>query len=59
MLSWEDISGSWVKVEDLSVSGAVLEAGATCHFRQFILGAFLGTTRFRSLNLEFGLGLRF
>ena len=59
MLSWEDISGSWVKVEDLSVSGAVLEAGITCRFRQFILGAFLGTTRFRSLNLEFGLGLRF
>ena len=59
MLSWEDISGSWVKVEDLSVSGAVLEAGLTCRFRQFILGAFLGTTRFRSLNLEFGLGLRF
>ena len=59
MLSWEDISGSWVKVEDLSVSGAVLEAGVTCRFRQFILGAFLGTTRFRSLNLEFGLGLRF
>ena len=59
MLSWEDISGSWVKVEDLSVSGAVLEAGVTCRFRQFILGAFLGTTRFRSLNLEFGLGLSF
>lgn len=59
LLSWEDISGSWVKVEDLSFGGAVIEAGAVWRLKQFSLGAFVGTTRFRSLNLEFGLGLCF
>lgn len=59
LLSWEDISGSWVKVEDLSFGGAVIEAGAVWRLKQFSLGAFVGSTRFRSLNLEFGLGLRF
>ena len=56
---WEDLSGEWVKVQDLSTSGILLECGLLLDAGPVEIQAGLSTIAFRTVSLELGLGFRF
>ena len=56
---WEDASGRWAKVSDLSPSGLSADAGLLLDLGHLSLMAGLSTVSFQTLGLELGLGLLF
>lgn len=58
-VQWEDASGKWAKVSDLSPAGLSTEAGLLFDFRHFTLMAGVSTVSFRTISLELGAGYNF
>lgn len=58
-LFWQDISGTWMNVSDVSTKGAELEIGGIFHLG--VLGFSLGvsTTQFKYAEFKVGLGFVF
>ena len=58
-LLWEDTSGSWASVADLSPQGALAELGVFLNFNHLCLGVGVSTTAFTQACAQIGLGLSF
>lgn len=56
---WEDASGRWAQVSDLSFSGLSADAGLLFDIGHLTLMSGISSIAFRSLVLEFGLGFVF
>ena len=56
---WEDLSGEWAKVKDLSTSGVLLECGVIFDAGPVEIQAGISTVSFRTVSLEFGAGFLF
>ena len=56
---WEDASGRWAKVSDLSPGGLSADAGLLLDIGHFSLMAGVSTVSFQTLGLELGLGFLF
>lgn len=56
---WEDLSGVWAKVQDLSTSNVLLECGLIVDAGPVEIQAGVSTIAFRTISLDFGLGFRF
>ena len=56
---WEDLSGEWAKVQDLSTSNVLLECGLIVDAGPVEIQAGVSTIAFRTISLDFGLGFRF
>ncbi len=56
---WEDLSGRWAQVSDLSHSGFSADAGLLFDIGQLSLMCGLSTIAFQTLSLELGLGFLF
>jgi len=56
---WEDVSGQWAKVSDLSFSGLSADAGLLLDIGHITLMSGLSSIAFRNLDIEFGLGFIF
>ena len=54
---WEDASGRWARVSDLSPSGLCADAGLLLDYGHLSLMAGLSTISFQTLGFELGLGL--
>ena len=58
-LLWEDTSGLWAGVTDLSPQGALAELGIFLNFNPWCVGVGVSTTAFTQACAQIGLGLRF
>ena len=56
---WEDVSGRWARVSDLSPSGLCADAGLLLDYGHLSLMAGLSTISFQTLGFELGLGFLF
>ena len=56
---WEDVSGDWASVSDLSPQGICTDAGIILTWRHMSVLAGVSAIRFRSPVLEIGLGVTF
>ena len=56
---WQEASGSWLEVLDLSARGLAAEAGVRVPLGHFLLMAGASTIGFRSINAEVGIGWYF
>ena len=56
---WEDTSRRWAEVEDLTVKGPVLDAGALFRWKRLSVFAGASTVAFRSWSADAGVGVRF
>ena len=56
---WEDTSGKWARVEDLSRCGVIAEAGAIWRFNRLTLMAGLSSISFCTISPVAGVGVRF
>ena len=56
---WEDASGRWAQVSDLSLSGFSTDAGLLLDIGHLTMMSGISTVAFQAFNLEFGLGFLF
>ena len=56
-LSWQDISGNWMEVEDFSHKGLVVEAGVILYYKHLSFGVGLGYLG--EMDATLSLGVRF
>lgn len=59
ILTWEDSTGSWVKVRDASVQGFAADLGAFLHLGRFTTYIGANTISFKHLYPELGVGFIF
>ena len=53
---WQDVSGTWLEVSDLSAHGMAAEAGVQVPLGHLVLMAGASTIAFRSISADLGLG---
>ena len=58
-LCWEDVSGNWAQVSDVSYRGVAADFGAVFNIDRFALSAGVSTIAFRRLDFSFGIGCYF
>ena len=58
-LLWEDTSGNWASVTDLSPQGVLTELGIFLNFTHWCVGVGVSSTAFSQACAQIGLGLRF
>jgi hypothetical protein len=56
---WEEASGEWLEVKDLSAHSLAVEAGVQVTLGHFLLLAGASTIGFRNISADLGLGWRF
>lgn len=59
LVRWEDTSGNWASVEDLSVQGPILEAGLLGWRGRLCASVGVSTVTFRTLGVKAAFGIRF
>lgn len=57
--AWQDISGTWAKVEDKSASGVLCECGILVNFGSIEFSMGVSTISFKYSDLDIGVGIRF
>ena len=58
-LIWMDIDSEWAKVADLSYKGIAAEAGIVAGWKFLVFSAGVTTVRFKTLQANVGVGVRF
>ena len=58
-LSWEDVSGRWAQVSDVSIRGLAADLGMVVNIDRFALSVGLSTLSFRRVDCVVGLGCFF
>ena len=59
LLLWEDSTGVWAKVSDISYIGVAADAGVRFHLRRICLSAGVSTVCFRTMSADISLGFSF
>lgn len=58
-LSWMDMDGNWANVSNLSFRGIAAEAGITANWRLLAFSAGVTTVKFKTIQVNLGVGIRF
>ena len=58
-LTWMDIDSEWAKVADLSHKGIAAEAGIVAGWKFLVFSAGVTTVKFKTLQANVGVGVRF
>jgi len=58
-LCWEDLSGRWAEVSDVTLRGVSADLGAVFNIGRFALSAGVTTLSFRRIDCTLGLGMYF